>query len=140
MFSAELLRAGLFQGALVWVLVFCFYGGLLQLGLATGEARAAAFTALVACSAALILANRSFSTGLTTALVRPNPALWRVLAATATMLAAVLLVAPLRHLFGFDALSLRPLAGALGLGFAALLLIKGGMALGRRASELHKTA
>jgi P-type Ca2+ transporter type 2C len=124
LFSPALLRTGLLQGALVLALVAALYGGLLAQGVVAGEARAAAFTALIACSVALIVANRSFSAGLSAALLRPNQALWRVLVATAAMLGTVLLVAPLRQLFGFAPLPVPLLATALGLGLAALLLIK----------------
>jgi len=123
LFSRALLLTGLLQGTLVLALVATLYGVLLGQGVVAGEARAATFTALIACSVALIVANRSFAPGLN-ALLRPNQALWRVLAATAALLAAVLLIAPLRHLFGFAPLPLALLAVALALGLGALLIIR----------------
>ncbi|MBP6405245.1 MAG: cation-translocating P-type ATPase [Ramlibacter sp.] len=124
LFSTALVVNGLLQGTLVLALVAGFYGLLLADDVAAGAARAAAFTALVACTVALIVANRSFSPDLLHTLRRPNQALWRVLGATAAMLGAVLLIAPVRQLFGFAPLPVAVLAAALGLGLAALLLIK----------------
>ena len=125
LFSAALITSSLLQGVLVLVAVGGFYGGLLQLQTPEAVARAATFTALVLCSLALAIANRSFSGNLVVALRRPNPALWRVALATTVLLAGVLVFAPLRNLFRFAPLSPGLLGAALGLALAVLLLLEG---------------
>jgi Ca2+-transporting ATPase len=124
LFSATMIAASLSQGALVLVIVGGFFVALLGRDVDASLARAAAFTALVACSVALIIANRSFSGHLIKALCRPNRALWRMMALTAALLAAVLLIAPLRRLFQFAPLTPTLLAAALGLGVGALLVLE----------------
>ncbi len=108
---------------------------LLHNGVAEAQARATTFTALVACAMGLIVANRSLSGHLWTALRRPNPSLWRTLAATTAMLGLVLLVPGLRKLFHFAALtpSLLGLAGAVAL--AVLLLLEAAQPLRKRWLE-----
>jgi Ca2+-transporting ATPase len=96
-----------------------FFVALLHSGVAEAAARGATFSALVGCSVALILVNRSLSGRLWSSLLRPNPALWRVLAATAALLTAVLLIAPLRTLFRFAA----PTPGLMGAAGALVLLV-----------------
>jgi Ca2+-transporting ATPase len=124
LFSAPMIAGSLLQGALVLVLVGGFFVALLGRDVDAALARAAAFTALVACSVALIIANRSFSGHLIKALCRPNRALWRMMAVTAALLAAVLLIAPLRRLFQFAPLTPTLLAAALALGIGALLVLE----------------
>jgi Ca2+-transporting ATPase len=132
LFSVALIVTSLLQGVLVLLAVGTFFVGMLHAGVAEAEARAAAFTALVACSVALIISNRSFSGRLTVALRRPNPALWRMTLATAALLAAVLLIAPLRALFHFAPLAPWRLAGAIGLGVGVLLALEAMQHLTRR--------
>jgi Ca2+-transporting ATPase len=124
LFSLALIVSSLLQGAVVLLAVGAFFVGLLNAGVPEAEARAAAFTALVACSVALIVVSRSFSGNLIDALRRPNPALWRMMLATAALLAGVLLIAPLRALFHFAALGPGLLAAAVGLGSGVLLLLE----------------
>ncbi len=124
LFSRALIASSLAQGGWVLLAVGLFFVALLQSGVAEAAARGATFTALVGCSVALILVNRSLSGRLWTSLLRPNRALWRVLAATAALLAAVLLIAPLRVLFRFAAptAGLMAAAGALVLAVLAVLM------------------
>ena len=124
LFSAAMIASSLLQGVLVLLAVGGFYVGLLQLETPAASARAACFAAVVVCSLALAIANRSFSGSLRVALQRPNPALWRVALATTVLLAAVLFVAPLRNLFRFAPVSPGLLAAALGLGVLVLLVIE----------------
>jgi Ca2+-transporting ATPase len=127
LFSGALIASSLLQGGLVLGAVGLLFVGLLQAAVPEAEARAATFTALVACSVALIVANRSLTGGhLLRTLRRPNPALWRVVAATAALLAAVLWVAPLRGLFHFALPAPGLLAAALGLGLGVLLVLEAG--------------
>lgn len=124
LFSRAFIASSLAQGGWVLLAVGLFFVALLQSGVAEAGARGATFTALVGCSVALILVNRSLSGRLWTSLLRPNRALWRVLAATAALLAAVLLIAPLRVLFRFaaPAAGLMAAAGALVLAVLAVLM------------------
>ncbi|MES1975146.1 MAG: cation-translocating P-type ATPase [Pseudomonadota bacterium] len=88
------------------------------------EVRGLTFIALVATIIALILANRSFSASLTTAVRRKNVALRYVLAILATVLAVILWVPGPRRLFGFAPLSLLDLLIAGGAGCGLLLLLE----------------
>jgi len=124
LFSAAMITTSLLQGVLVLAAVGGFFLAMLDAQVAEAQARAAAFTALVAGNVALIVANRAFSGSLWAALRRPNPMLRRMLAATAALLAAVLLIAPLRALFRFEALSPGLLAAALGIGLGLLLCLE----------------
>ncbi len=132
LFSLALIGASLLQGAIVLAAIAAFFVGMLHLDVPEAQARAATFTALVMCSVALIIANRSFSGHLLEALRRPNLALWRVVAATTALLASVLLVPALRELFRFEPLNLNLLGAAAGIGFSVLLLLEGAQGLSRR--------
>ncbi len=117
LFSWALIVTSLAQGALVLLATAALFVGLLANDVAEAQARAATFTALVACSVALIVANRSMSAHLWTTLRRPNPALWRMVAATAALLTAVVWVPWLRVLFHFE----TPTPALLGLALAVAL-------------------
>ena len=124
LFSRGLIASSLAQGGLVLLAVGLFFVVLLHSGVAEAAARGATFTALVGCSVVLILVNRSLSGQLWSSLLRPNPALWRVLAATAALLAAVLLIAPLRLLFRFAAPTAGLMAASGMLVLAVLLALQ----------------
>ena len=100
------------------------FAALLNHEVPADEARALTFAALVSCNVALILANRSISGSLLRALRQPNPLLWFMLAATASLLAAALWLPPLRSVFRFGLAPWPLLAGALGLGLAMLLVLE----------------
>jgi len=123
LFSKELIAWSLLQGAAVLLAVGGFFAGMLRAGVDPAAARAAAFTALVACNVALIVVNRSFSGSLARALMRPNPALWRMLGATGALLGAALFVAPLRGIFRFAPVAPGLLAGAVALAAGVLLAL-----------------
>jgi P-type Ca2+ transporter type 2C len=122
--SRGLLTLGLLQGGAALAAAAGLYLAGLQWGWADGLARAAVFTALVACFVALVLANRSFSTPWWASMRRPNKALWGVLGATAALLAAALWWPPLRALFRFDAPAAGPLLAALALATALLVALE----------------
>jgi magnesium-transporting ATPase (P-type) len=63
-----------------------------------------AFSAIVFANIALILGNRAHEPSVRE-LLRPNAALWGLIAGTLVALAIVLYVAPLREIFRFDLLS-----------------------------------
>ena len=124
LFSRGLIASSLAQGGLALLAVGLFFVALLHSGVAEAAARGATFTALVGCSVVLILVNRSLSGPLWSSLLRPNPALWRVLAATAALLTAVLLIAPLRLLFRFAAPTAGLMAASGMLVLAVLLALQ----------------
>ncbi len=124
LFSAAMITASLLQGVLVLAAVALFFWLMLRRGLPEGEARAAAFTALVACDVGLILVNRALAGPLLQALRRPNPALWRTVAATAALLAVALFVPPVRGLFRFAPVAPAWLGAALGLALAVTLALE----------------
>jgi magnesium-transporting ATPase (P-type) len=71
------------------------------------DARTLAFAALVTANLGLVLVNRSLTASVFAAFTRPNSALWWVVAATAAILAAVILFPPARELFHFGPLHNR---------------------------------
>jgi Ca2+-transporting ATPase len=127
--AAPLLSAGfaawsLLQGALVLALVAGLFVIALRQGLPEPDARALAFATLVATNLGLVLVNRSLGTSVRAALLRPNTALWWVVAATGTILAGVLLSPPARELFHFGPLHGDDIGIALTSGLAALFLLE----------------
>ncbi len=131
LFSPLLIADSLMQGGLVLLVVGAFYWSLLQAGGPGGQARAAAFVALVVANISLILANRSGAAGLKASLASRNRALWLTLLLTLTMLAAVVGIAALRALFGFELPPPATLAAAVGVGAGVLLLLLLQRAAGR---------
>jgi Ca2+-transporting ATPase len=121
LFSAGLMLWSVFQGACVLLAVGAFFVGLLHFGVPEAEARATTFVALVVSNFGLIIANRSFSASIISALARPNRAFWGMLAAAAALLAAALFVPTLRDLFHFGPVHLETMGGAIGVGAAVLL-------------------
>jgi Ca2+-transporting ATPase len=123
LFSAGFAAWSLLQGALVLALVAGLFVMALRQGLPEADARVLAFATLVAANLGLVLANRSLGTSIWAALLRPNKALWWVVAATAAILAGVVLFPPARELFHFGPLHADDVGIALSSGLAALLLL-----------------
>jgi Ca2+-transporting ATPase len=124
LFASALMAWSAFQGVCILLVVGTFFVGLLHLGLAEAEARAAAFVALVAANFSLVVVDRSFGAALAAALRRPNPAFWRIFALVAALLAAALALPALRTLFHFALPPGATLAAALGLGLGVMLLLE----------------
>ena len=124
LFNARFAAWSIVQGALVLALVAGLFVMALRQGLPEADARALAFTALVAANLGLVLVNRSLGASIFAAFARPNPALWWVVGATAIILAAVILFPPARDLFRFGPLHADDLAVALGSGFLMLLVLE----------------
>jgi P-type Ca2+ transporter type 2C len=127
--SAPLFTAGfvvwsLLQGALVLALVAGLFVMALRQQLPETDARSLAFAALVAANLGLVLVNRSLSASVFAAFTRPNAALWWVVAATAAILAGVILFPPARELFHFGPLHGDDILVALASGLIALLLLE----------------
>lgn len=104
LFDTSMIVASIAQGAVVLVGVALLYAFALQAGGSQGRARAMAFSAIVFANIALIIGNRTHEPSVRE-LLRPNAALWVLIAGTLTALAIVLYVAPLREIFRFDSLS-----------------------------------
>ena len=124
LFNARFAAWSIVQGALVLALVAGLFVMALRQRLPEADARALAFTTLVAANLGLVLVNRSLSASIFAAFTRPNAALWWVVAATALILAAVILFPPARALFRFGPLHADDLAVALGSGLFMLLLLE----------------
>jgi Ca2+-transporting ATPase len=125
LFSRTMILTSMLQGVLVLIAVGAFFAAMLGARVGESEARAAAFSSLVLCAIALIIANRAFSGKLIESLRRPNPALWRIVLATIALLAAVLFIAPLRDLFHFAPVAPELIAAAIALAFSVLLVLEG---------------
>jgi Ca2+-transporting ATPase len=113
----------LLQGGLVLALVAGLFMAALYQGLPDADARALAFAALVATNIGLVLVDRAGTASLFGAFRQANPALWWVLGITSAILAAILLIAPVRQLFGFGPLHGDDVAAAVIVGIAALFLL-----------------
>ncbi len=111
------------QGVLLLAVVAGLYVAALGRGLPANDARALAFTALVATNIGLVLVDRAGGVSLFAAFRQPNPALWWVLGITTAILAAILSIPAARALFGFGVLHGDDLAVALFAGVAALFLL-----------------
>jgi Ca2+-transporting ATPase len=127
--SAKLISGGLvvwslLQGGLVLLAVTAIQY-LAQLSAASeAAARAETFLALSICNLALILANRSYSASLASALLRANKALWFILGVTASILALAVTWAPAREIFRFAPLDLSAVTLCLAAGAAVLLVLE----------------
>jgi P-type Ca2+ transporter type 2C len=104
LFDRWMIAASVAQGAGVLVTVAVLYAFALRGGESEGTARAMAFAAIVLANIALIIGNRTHEPSVRE-LLRPNGALWGLIAGTLVALAVVLYVAPLREIFRFDLLS-----------------------------------
>jgi Ca2+-transporting ATPase len=101
LFDARSVALGIALGVGVLLAVALVFGLALGAGRAEGEARALAFTALVAGNLSLIFANRSATLTLLQLARHENPAVWWILAGTTAALAAVLFVPTAAELFRF---------------------------------------
>ncbi len=122
--ATSMLWRSLLQGVCVLILVGAVYGLALAYLPGAAQARAVAFSALVASNVALIFNNRALDAHLWASLKRPNRALWWLLAATVGLLALTLSVPMLRDLFQFAWPDWTALGGALGAGALTLLLLE----------------
>ena len=130
LFSNSLMGWSLAQGGAILVCTGLLFVTLLGQSIPESQARATTFAALVLANFGLIAVNRSFGASSLRTLLRPNPALVRVLLATIALLAAALCIPVLRALFHFEALSLALLGMALAVGLCSTLLLEGLKRLG----------
>jgi Ca2+-transporting ATPase len=120
LFGRSTLTVGVLQGLGVFLVVLVAFVLALRWGHAPDDARAIAFTTLVAGNLALIWSNLS---DLSTVLERPgtrNPALWLVTLGTITTLLVILYVPYVRGIFEFSVLHLNDLLLAFALGFVSI--------------------
>lgn len=101
LFSRPLLGWSIIQGLAVLAVSAGLTLYLWDKGLPAAQLRTASFIALVLGITSLIMVNRRFSASLLSALRRPNPALWAVMAGVVAILLATQIVAPMADLFGF---------------------------------------
>ena len=111
---------GALQGALAFAMAGAMFVFALKNGMPEDEARALTFVSLIFGIFSLILVNRSFSSSLKLALVRPNLALFSILLGVCATIGLCLSVPALRELFRFGVLHLNDLAVTIG---SALLIL-----------------
>jgi P-type Ca2+ transporter type 2C len=124
LFSGPTILWSLLQGTLVLAVTATIFALAPGYGLTVDQVRGMTFAALVFGIVALILVDRSRSSSILTAFLRPNRALAIVLPIVGSLLAVTLFWQPARDLFGFGALSpafllVPPLSG-----FAVLVLLE----------------
>jgi Ca2+-transporting ATPase len=112
-FAAATLGHALLQGLGVAAVLLAGFAWLAGQGWSAAQGRAAVFGALVPSVLLLIVANRDLTRSAFRGLAAPNPWLWRMAAAMALLLAAVLGLPWLRQLMGLG------LPGAAGLAVVA---------------------
>jgi Ca2+-transporting ATPase len=117
------------QGTIVLVFVATLFIVALRSGLPEDDARALTFAALVATNLGLVLVNRSQGAALGAAFRRKNPALWWVAGATAMILAAIIVLRPVRVLFHFGPLHADDITVALAIGVIVLVALNAGKLL-----------
>lgn len=121
LFARPLVLWGLAQGCAALLLVGGIYLSAINRGMPANEVRALSFFSLVLCFVGLIFVNRSFSTSLVTAFLRPNRTLLMVLAAVTLMLAGTLLWPWATTLLRFGPLHAPDLAVSLAAGAALVV-------------------
>ncbi len=95
-----------------------------RMGMPEPDLRALVFTSLIFANVGLILVNRSFSSSIVGALVRPNPALRALLVGAAIVLATALYFPPARMLFHFGRLHWDDLGACLTVGTFSLVVLE----------------
>jgi Ca2+-transporting ATPase len=124
LFNGRMLAEAVMVGAAVLGALVLAYAWAVYAGLPEAEVRATGFAGVVLGNVFLILATRSGERSFVSTLLRPNRALWLVVAATLAALALVIYVEPLAELFRFKALSAPALLAAFAAGAVALLSVE----------------
>jgi len=120
LFSRSTLTTGVLQGLGLFVAVLAAFVLALRWGHPAEDARAIAFTALVAGNLALIWSNRSAQRTVLETRGTRNPALWLVTLGTITTLLVILYVPYARGIFQFSVLHPNNLLVAFSLGAASI--------------------
>ena len=121
LFSAAIVTRGIVQGGLAFALIGALYLGAGRYDLAADELRTLTFFSLLAAVLALVLANRSFSTSLSHALLRHNMVFRYVLTFVIAGSALILVVPSIQHILRFAPLGPAELALAALTGIAVLI-------------------
>jgi P-type Ca2+ transporter type 2C len=122
--SARMAAWSVVQGTLALAAVAAVCAGGIAREMPETELRALVFVSLVLVNASLILTNRSFSSSLLLALLRPNASLWILLSGVAGLLAIALTWPPAMALFRFGPLHLDDLGLSLLAGVAILVVLE----------------
>jgi P-type Ca2+ transporter type 2C len=120
LFGRSTVWIGLLQGLGVFVTVFTAYAMAIHRGHPSNDARAIAFTALIAGNLALIWANRSLSRMVLQTGNWRNPALSIITVGSLATLLAILYIPQARAIFEFSLMHVRDLAAAFALGFLSI--------------------
>jgi len=132
LFDRTVLARGLLQGCGLLALLLGVYAGVRALAHSDDVARAMVFTVLVLCNLGLIYANRSWTLASWSRGGPRNRYFGWISAATLLLLAGVLGIAPVSHLFAFELPSPWMLVSAVGLALLGLIWFEGvKWALGR---------
>ena len=115
---------GLLQGFVVLAVLAVVMFGARRAAMPEPDLRALVFTCLVLANMGLILVNRSFTSSLTRAFLRPNRSLWILLGGVGAVLAAALYWPPARNLFRFGTLHWDDLAICIVAGAACLVVLE----------------
>src|ERR1019366_9548014 len=110
--------------ALAIVALALFMG--LRLGMPENDLRAFVFTVLVLMNVGLIFVNRSFSSSLSEAVLRPNPTLWVLVVSVLVVLAGALYWQPAQALFHFAPLHPDDISICLAAGIALIGVLEMG--------------
>ncbi len=95
-----------------------------RMGMPEVDLRALIFTSLVLINMGFILVNRSFESSLARAILRPNRALWVLVAGVAALLGIALFWPPARSLFHFGRLHWDNLVVCAAIGAASLVVLE----------------
>jgi Ca2+-transporting ATPase len=124
LFSRPLVVRSLLQGASALLIVLAVLVGARHAGLDARGVRTITFATLIATNFALIFTNRSVAGGFLSGWRVPNPTLWWLAGLALTLLAAVLVLPPLREIFEFAPLGWRDLAICTGAALVAVVWIE----------------
>lgn len=120
LFSGPELALSLLQGLMIGGGVLVAYQFAENLGHQENTIRAYVFTTIVLANLFLTLANRSFDFPLHKTIFYPNPALWKILAASLLMLGAVIYIPVVAALFKINPLTATDLAWCLLFAFCSV--------------------
>lgn len=126
LFSATLLRRGLFEGGTVLAVLTGLLVASAYVGVAPGELRAIVFFALVAAVLALVAANRTFAGSLSETIGKRNRSLDIVILAIASGAAAIMISPGIRGVLGFAALDARHVSLVILVGTGLLMAFQAG--------------
>jgi len=124
-FDGAILALGIKQGMALLILLLGIYSVAQYVGLATEQARALTFTAMIVGDIWLIFVNRSWSLPLRLSIRQPNTALWWVLASTLLILGVALFVPAVSNLFHFGAVNGLHVAITVAIAGVTLALLAG---------------